>query len=64
MRKIADHLWVIPGLSTNQIMSAIPGNRRHKLDALRLLVTEGHVTTSDGPNRSKLHTVVIPFEES
>lgn len=57
---LADH----PGAGRNEILEAVPGKGMHVKTALRVLVDEGWVAVEDGPRRSKLHTVVLPYSEA
>lgn len=51
-------------LGVNDVQDRVGGKKDVTRTALAALVDEGYVEVNPGPNRSKLHTLVKPFEES
>ena len=64
MERVSKAITATPGLTTRAIRAAVNGKNDAKDLALELLVIEGYVTVDLGPNRSKLHRSVMPFELS
>lgn len=64
MDKVAAYVADNPDCSGRDIESAIPGTAKYIRDALHILITEGHVVRNRGPQRSWLHTLVIPYREA
>jgi hypothetical protein len=48
-------------LSGRDVIDRVSGKQQVIRQALALLVDEGHVEVTDGPNRAKLHRLVRPF---
>jgi KaiC/GvpD/RAD55 family RecA-like ATPase len=49
--------------SQAKLEDAVKGNRAGKLEALRCLIDEGHVTIEAGPRNAALHILVTPYRE-
>jgi hypothetical protein len=64
MEKVSKAITATPGLTSRAIRAAVSGKNDAKDLALELLVIEGYVTVELGPNRSKLHRSLMPFELS
>lgn len=63
MKKISEHLWLIPDLTGRQIEEALPHRAQHVRQALKALVDEGYVEAKPGARNSRLHSTIMPFDE-
>lgn len=64
MKKISDALTdPKEPMTVRAIDARVGGNKGVQAAALACLVDEGYVQVDPGPNRSKLHTLLKPFEE-
>ena len=62
MSRVSDFLAARDApVSMTAIEEGVPGRARFVREAVRLLVKEGHISTSEGPRRATLHTLERPF---
>ena len=64
MEKVAHFVATNEGCSGRDIEAGIAGTAKHIRDALKILITEGHITRTPGPSRSWNHTLTIPYREA
>ncbi|HLS00628.1 MAG TPA: hypothetical protein VK054_01385, partial [Beutenbergiaceae bacterium] len=65
MERIADALNLASEpLTFNRIEGSANSKRTHVRTALDVLIAEGYVTVTDGPNRSKLHTLEREYKQA
>ena len=65
MQKVSDALAGAPEpLTQREIEARVTGNASAKRTAIARLVDAGHITRTDGPGRSKLHTLVRPYGDT
>lgn len=64
MKKVADAIaGAKEPMNVRAIDARVGGKKEVTAAALARLVDEGYVEVSPGPNRSKIHTLIKPFEE-
>ncbi|WP_346007272.1 bifunctional DNA primase/polymerase [Janibacter terrae] len=63
MSRVSAWLQDHPDSGRNEILEAVTGKAMHVKTALRLLVEEGWIDVTKGPNNKSLHSVATPFNE-
>jgi hypothetical protein len=65
MERISEALEArISPATTNQLIDGVGGKTDHKRLALDVLITEGYIEVTAGPNRSRLHTSTKPYRQA
>ena len=65
MERISEALELrLTPATTNHLIDGVGGKAEHKRTALTVLIDEGYIEATDGPNRSRLHTSTKPYRQA